>query len=733
MDYAPFDSGSQVYDRKERWGTNKNGQHYKYAETKNGNVVITSGMGGSLTGRKLKPRHQVENDKAHRAARLEMSDKEKKSAWRYSTAERDSRNGIALHAELNGRLRSNQPIPEGLREDYQVLHKMLDRAKTAAPIEVYRGLNTVPDGHEEGKVFLERGFMSTSSNFKISTKGKFMDSDKGALLILKVPPGAHGASIRDVSRFPNQQEILFRDGTHYRIDTVVPIPGKAAKQIYATVLTDKEVEEHYKAHTEDRLTKDADTGLTEITQEMLTKDNTKTEIFAFDTSPSMRSKDSNGFLHVATSHITKAQIADYMGIEIPDYKEFGLEPYKVYYGYRPPEELKKSLSTWNGVPIHRDHHIDGVEIDPTKDMRIGAMGTDAKWNDPYVDNSLTFWDREAIEAIEDGSCKELSCGYSFRPDFTPGEIDGVAYDFIMRDIRANHVALVAKGRAGRDVYVADSASNLDLAAGGGNMEEEKKVAVNTADTDTLKGDAAGMEENKVETTAVQAPAAADEEAAEMTPEMAKAMGDCGFDSEDAELAKVFAAGFKSGAEAGANPEPETQDSELDAKVAEVMAQINNLPEDIRNAIVAKLSVPAAQDEDPEAQAEDNDNEEEKPAAIAQDSARRSVAFDTASVVRQVRAQMTADFKARSAAARDVRPTLGEVDCMAFDSADAIYGAALSKAGYNTGRYAKSSWHAMYDVYKSQQGQAAGTKIAMDSAPTKLEGAFANLGKISIGE
>lgn len=79
----------------------------------------------------------------------------------------------------------------------------------------------------------------------------------------------------------------------------------------------------------------------------------------------------------------------------------------------------------------------------------------------YLKNSLSITDAEAIRAIEDGTAKEISCAYRFRPDFTAGEFEmpngeKIHYDFVMRDISGNHVALVAEGRAGHDVKVADS-------------------------------------------------------------------------------------------------------------------------------------------------------------------------------------------------------------------------------------------------------------------------------------
>ena len=176
---------------------------------------------------------------------------------------------------------------------------------------------------------------------------------------------------------------------------------------------------------------------------------------AFDAAPSQRETDENGFLHVGASHITKATVNPYYGREIPGWQEAGLDPETVYYGLRDPEELQASLETWAGLPLHIEHHIDSAE-EPQKLTRVGAVGTGAVWNPPYVDAPLTVWDRAAIDAIEDGSFRELSCAYRYDPDFTPGSYEGIPYDFIMRNIRGNHVALVEEGRAGPDVVVADS-------------------------------------------------------------------------------------------------------------------------------------------------------------------------------------------------------------------------------------------------------------------------------------
>lgn len=204
----------------------------------------------------------------------------------------------------------------------------------------------------------------------------------------------------------------------------------------------------------------------------------------FDTAPSARSVDENGFLHVASSHITKATVNPYYGREIPGCERLGLDPERIYYGFRDPEELRRSLPTWEGLPLHIEHHPDSADA-PEKLTRVGAVGK-AVWNAPYVDAPLTVWDGEAIDAIEDGSFRELSCAYRYEPDFTPGQYEGVEYDFIMRNIRGNHVALVEEGRAGPDVVVADAALAED-AAEWRTAKNGKKYQIDTETGEITKG------------------------------------------------------------------------------------------------------------------------------------------------------------------------------------------------------------------------------------------------------
>ena len=184
------------------------------------------------------------------------------------------------------------------------------------------------------------------------------------------------------------------------------------------------------------------------------------EKLAFDKG-SVREKDRNGFLHVKISPLTRVQVAPYYGREIPGFEELGLQRDKIYYGYRPEEELKKesTINSVNGIPIQLRHHADFADK-PAKDTRIGATGTEATYKSPYLMNSLHFFDKKAIDLIESDAMKELSLAYRYKPDFkSSGEINGQKYDFTMRDLSGNHLALVEKGRAGREVLVYDENPN----------------------------------------------------------------------------------------------------------------------------------------------------------------------------------------------------------------------------------------------------------------------------------
>lgn len=174
---------------------------------------------------------------------------------------------------------------------------------------------------------------------------------------------------------------------------------------------------------------------------------------------SARELDDNGFLRVESCNISKAQVRSYLGREIPNWREFGLEPDKIYNVYCPREELKKAVPTFNNLPLTREHIEVDVDNVP-KEKIVGSLGDHASFEYPYLKNNLIIYDKKDIDLVMSGKKKELSCGYRYTPVRQSGEADGQHYDFVMTDIIGNHVALVKQGRAGRDVMVADSSKGI---------------------------------------------------------------------------------------------------------------------------------------------------------------------------------------------------------------------------------------------------------------------------------
>jgi 8-oxo-dGTP pyrophosphatase MutT (NUDIX family) len=172
---------------------------------------------------------------------------------------------------------------------------------------------------------------------------------------------------------------------------------------------------------------------------------------------SMRSIDNDGHLHIAETNVCKACVSPYKGSEIPDYERLGLDPNETYQMLRPPEELAKAFPTINGKPLLRKHVATSADDHQTDEV-VGAVGTTARWEPPYIKNGLTIWPSKDIHGIDTGTKYQLSPGYHYQAVMQPGVFNGEKYDGQMVDISFNHLALVEEGRQGPDVVVADSAA-----------------------------------------------------------------------------------------------------------------------------------------------------------------------------------------------------------------------------------------------------------------------------------
>lgn len=465
----------------------------------------------------------------------------------------------------------------------------------------------------------------------------------------------------------------------------------------------------------------------------------------YDRAPvdSARSIDNNGYLHVGVSNISKEQVAPYRGNEIPDFEKLGLDPDKIYTIYRPASELSKpeTVKSLNGIPILLKHAPDSAE-EPASN-RVGSTGTDARWEAPYLTNSLHIQDADAIRRINDGTMREISMGYFYTPVLKHGEFEGAPYDLIMTDIACNHVALVEEGRAGHDVLVKDAALNSNLPAGGVGQEDITSSETNQENDMNEKDKAIA------EILELVAGAGIDPEVfKEKLNFVLNIKDEDQAADEDTEESKAFAEGVEYGEEkektesekSDRGYEPEAEGSDLEKKdEAEYDSDEDDLTADAEEALKScgldadDPDVKTAfqkgfaegakygeekEKEEPEKLDREHESEGEK-RALGEDSFEKIGAL--------VRAQVEAKFDAIQETAR----SLGKVRVSAFDTAADVYQAALRAEGVNIKGLSKSECRSAYRALMA--GRAATKRVAMDSKPAKVDALSKLLGSIKVGE
>lgn len=148
----------------------------------------------------------------------------------------------------------------------------------------------------------------------------------------------------------------------------------------------------------------------------------------------------------------------------------GVFPYRkadgsIFYELRLPEEVFKedSVRTFGLMPLTNDHPDVGyLTADNAKEYTVGSVGA-PKQDGQFLESEILVTDASTVAMLERGEKRELSCGYACDLEMTPGVYQGARYDAIQRNIRANHVALVTRGRAGPEARVRmDSASAMQI-------------------------------------------------------------------------------------------------------------------------------------------------------------------------------------------------------------------------------------------------------------------------------
>ncbi|WP_309086402.1 DUF2213 domain-containing protein [Chelativorans sp.] len=160
----------------------------------------------------------------------------------------------------------------------------------------------------------------------------------------------------------------------------------------------------------------------------------------------------DGYL-VADARIARTGVQTYLGSEV------GKPEMPIVRVYRPRDEVFKEATLKSAAhrPVTNDHPADLVTSQNWKQHAVGQTGDEVAGEGIFIRVPLMVSDEAAIQDIEAGK-RELSAGYTCDLDWSTGKTPtGEAYDAIQRNIRLNHVAIVARGRAGSQVRIGDAA------------------------------------------------------------------------------------------------------------------------------------------------------------------------------------------------------------------------------------------------------------------------------------
>lgn len=176
----------------------------------------------------------------------------------------------------------------------------------------------------------------------------------------------------------------------------------------------------------------------------------------------MKEVDNNGFWRVRDNPLSKSGVFPYLGKQISG----DLEPNRIYKVYRPMSEISapETIESFDGIPLIDEHEMIGEGWTDYDDRPAGGVVYHTYAKDGKLFGDIRIFSEQLKDEIKNGK-KELSMGYSCRYEPEQGMFDGEYYDFVQRDLRGNHVALVNRGRMGADVRVYDQKITFDTLDG----------------------------------------------------------------------------------------------------------------------------------------------------------------------------------------------------------------------------------------------------------------------------
>ena len=169
-----------------------------------------------------------------------------------------------------------------------------------------------------------------------------------------------------------------------------------------------------------------------------------------------RDYDTNGWFEIQDNPLSTVGVYPYMGRSI---SAECIQDH-LYGVYRPESELssQECIDSFKLIPWIDDHVMLGSEdagLTPSEQKGVqGVIGQDVYFDGTTLKGNIKVFSEAMANLIANGK-KELSCGYRCRYEYAPGTYNGEPYQYVQREIRGNHLALVENGRMGPDVAVLD--------------------------------------------------------------------------------------------------------------------------------------------------------------------------------------------------------------------------------------------------------------------------------------
>ena len=172
--------------------------------------------------------------------------------------------------------------------------------------------------------------------------------------------------------------------------------------------------------------------------------------FVLDYSAELKTKidDTTGFL-TAPVVLSRTGVQYYYGIEL-GLKDRATEKIGVF---RPEKEVfsDDSLKSFINLVVTDDHPKGFVTTDNVKQLQKGTV-SQVEIDGNNLVGMITVTDKKTIDKIQNNKY-QVSVGYAQKLIADKGEYKGDEYEFVQTDIRANHLAIVDRGRCGPDCKI----------------------------------------------------------------------------------------------------------------------------------------------------------------------------------------------------------------------------------------------------------------------------------------